>query len=135
MNQVSNRKKLRREYLTNKGKAYSRAVLLPLLAILLVVLIDVHLPRSFTSVGFIGGAVAFAYSRIVRCSWRYSKRQVARAAQIPYVPPVTTDSLPAEEVLVRGATAPPASGKTLLRAAVKGEETKAEELLRNSRGG
>ena len=51
-----------------------------------------------------------------------------------YVPPVTAASLPVEEVLVRSAAQPSSPSETLLRATVKGEETKEEELLRVAHG-
>ena len=50
------------------------------------------------------------------------------------VPPVTSSTLPAEEVLVRSAMEPTAPSEILLRATVKGEETKAQELLRAASG-
>ena len=50
--------------------------------------------------------------------------------QVPYVPPVTPNTLPANEILVRGAEEPPvARSKMLLRAAQGGHETATEELL------
>jgi hypothetical protein len=49
-----------------------------------------------------------------------------RASELPHVPPVKPDALPAEEVLVRGAAQPCSPNETLLRAGVKSEETNAE---------
>jgi hypothetical protein len=47
-----------------------------------------------------------------------------------------TSTLPAEEILVRGAAEPSAPSETLLRAGVKDEEARTEELLRStSQGG
>ncbi len=49
----------------------------------------------------------------------------------PYVPPVTPDTLPADEILVRGSEEPPvAQSEVLLRAAHRGKETPKEEWLR-----
>jgi hypothetical protein len=50
---------------------------------------------------------------------------------IPYVPPVTPDTLSAEEVLVRGSQEPLQEQRTiLLRAAVENADRPEEELLR-----
>jgi hypothetical protein len=52
-------------------------------------------------------------------------------AAIPYVPPLRPESLPAEEVLVRGAQEPvQEQSASLLRAAEERAEASAEELLR-----
>jgi hypothetical protein len=52
-------------------------------------------------------------------------------AQILYVPPLTPDILPADEILVRGSEElPVAQSEVLLRAAQQGQETPKEELLR-----
>jgi hypothetical protein len=60
--------------------------------------------------------------------------EARREVRVPHVPPVPLNSLPIEEILIRGAAEPSATGETLLRAGVKGEETKAEELLRVASG-
>jgi hypothetical protein len=56
------------------------------------------------------------------------------ASSIPYVPPVTSDTLPADEILVRGSEQPlVAQSEILLRASKEqGQETPVEELLRVS---
>jgi hypothetical protein len=52
------------------------------------------------------------------------------AGRIPYIPPVTPDTFPADEILVRGAEEPSdAQSEALLRAAA-GQETPKEELVR-----
>jgi hypothetical protein len=56
------------------------------------------------------------------------------AAKLPYVPPVTPDILPAEEILVRAADVPPVAQSTILLRAAQGQETPKEELLRVSQG-
>ena len=55
-------------------------------------------------------------------------------SDVSYVPPITPDHLPAEEVLVRGATEPSAPAETLLRAAESNEETGPDQLLRVAPG-
>lgn len=54
-----------------------------------------------------------------------------KLSSVPYVPPVSEQlaALPAEEILLRGSQASPASPQELLRPAGK-QETPAEELLR-----
>jgi hypothetical protein len=57
------------------------------------------------------------------------------AKQLPYVPPVTANTLPAEEVLVRGSEEPTQEqGKVLLRGADGSAGTGEQELLRSSQG-
>ena len=54
-----------------------------------------------------------------------------KVAQLPYVAPVTPDTLPAEEVLVRGTQEPQAGRETLVRAATPTlEETAQQENAR-----
>ena len=54
---------------------------------------------------------------------------------IPYVPPVTSDTLPAEEVLVRGSEEPTQEqSKVLLRGTECSMGTGEQELLRSSQG-
>jgi hypothetical protein len=67
--------------------------------------------------------------------WAMARRAKQAAAQLPYVPPVTPSTLPAEEVLVRGATEPPTPNETLLRPAVNRDEKNTAELLRSSLDG
>ncbi len=60
-------------------------------------------------------------------------RKVVQKTREHYIPPVTADTLPADEILVRGSEEPPVvQSEVLLRAAQKGEETAKEELLRVS---
>ena len=58
-----------------------------------------------------------------------------KVSQIPYVPPVTASTLPAEEVLVRGAEEPKQEqSKVLLRGIDNSTGTGKQELLRGSQG-
>jgi hypothetical protein len=53
------------------------------------------------------------------------------AKSLPYIPPVTPDTLPPDEILVRGSEEPPvAQSEVLLRAAKATQEAAKEELLR-----
>jgi hypothetical protein len=63
----------------------------------------------------------------------HATRKVVQKTREQYSPPVTPDTFPANEILVRGSEEPPvAQSEILLRAAQKGEETPKEELLRVS---
>jgi hypothetical protein len=142
MKPVLDRKKLRWEYLRKKGEAYTKGtvaglLLLPSLAISLVLtLLCVKLcmlpPYNWGTL-FCAFICVVWWLVAVAC-WEACRRHATAAKNIPYVPPVTPSTLPAEEVLVRSAQEPSAPSETL-RAGVKGEETEAEELLRSSQGG
>ena len=77
-----------------------------------------------------GGVTPLFMYFVWRC-WSELKETHATAND-SYVPPVSLSNLPAEEILVRGAEEPTAPSEVLLRAAGKGEESKAEQLLRSS---
>lgn len=64
---------------------------------------------------------------------RAAHRAHREAKQLPYVPPVTADILPAEEVLVRGSAQPAQEqSKVLLRGTDSSAGTGEQELLRSS---
>ena len=148
MNRVPDRKRLRREYLRKQVLGHGKGgfgVLFYVLGSLLcpvsgciavLLLLGATLMLSpwclITALAFAGMAVATW--KLASCAWRLLDG-FEDAARTPYVPPVTTSTLPVEEVLVRGAAEPSTPSETLLRAAGTGEETKAEELLRSSQGG
>ena len=81
---------------------------------------------------FVGAVISAPVAGL--CSWSLWKgvKGARDQARLPYVPPVTDSTLPADEILVRGAAEPAAPNETLLRAAREGEEQlKPEELLRS----
>jgi len=150
MNQVRDREKKRRQYLRRLGEAYisaaiAGALFVPTLLITIAsviatiscaVLFVFHLCMRDGSADYwlsflmpFGGS-AFVVGLFTCALWsalKYAKREVS----IPYVPPVTASTLPAEDILVRGADEPPtAHGEVLVRAARHGQETPKEELLR-----
>ncbi len=108
MSRIPDRKKQRQEYLKRKGEAYadaaiSSAFLLFILAILVGLACAAYFEASPVVFYIVLlGAVVFglAYGQLI------IKRGKA-AKQLPYIPPVTPDTLPAEEVLVRGSEQPP----------------------------
>lgn len=151
LDRVPNRRKLRQEYLKKKAKAYSKSaffglVLLPFAScsvlfgvIAVVVLIGLmyalfsgRLVSSVVPLLFVGLAIGFVLWIVTWMFWVFLRDELEEARIIPYVPPVTVETLPAEEVLVRGAEEPAAIRETLLRATTGTEETKAEELLRSA---
>jgi hypothetical protein len=147
MNQIPDRKKLRQEYLKRKASAYFKgtlgaALLVPSLlgffffAALTLVLYYVSQGRV-TSPLFAAGVVTTTLTIIsgvlVPWCWR-ARHEFRRASEIPFVPPVTADTLPADEILVRGSDEPVAQSDVFLRAAQQGQETAKDELLRVSQG-
>jgi|SRR5579871_414311 len=146
MNKVPDRKKLRQEYLWKKGLAYSILVLRSVVGILglLFTLWAIALVIYFRSnaealrpavdvpeeiaLGC-GVAAIFAGLFTVVCGWNIPRAY--KAIQIPHIPAVVPDLLPAEEVLVRGSEEPPvAQSDILLRASITEQETPPEQLLR-----
>jgi hypothetical protein len=142
--QVPDRKRQRREYILKKQSAYVQWViggimLLPAGIIALISAITTVvacacyiLTRRYTALLF----TIFCGGIITVCSSFFAWMGYALVAdgnklsQTPYVPPVTPDTLPANEVLVRGAQPPPVVPSEVLLRAAQGEETPKEELLR-----
>lgn len=62
------------------------------------------------------------------------KRQSKIASAIPFVPAITPNNLPAEEVLVRSSQKPKQEQSAILLRAAENKESPAEELLRASTG-
>jgi hypothetical protein len=147
MNPVPDRKRLRRAYLRRKGAAYAR-IAVGLTTLMLMILtfsavvnyvcyvIGGEPVRSYLTYlhwVYIGLPFMCAMILLVWRSVATMLKGVESVMSLPHLRSVTPSTLPAEEILVRGATEPSARNETLLRAGVKGEETKVEELLRISR--
>jgi hypothetical protein len=154
MNPVPDRTKMRREYLRKKAKAYSKvtvgSVLFPVavtgtvvcagMAALYFLALQNELAYQNADIlrlkaGIERGVMwtfAILAALSARVAWISGQMvmEARREVRVPHVPPVRPTSLPAEEVLVRGASEPSAPNETLLRAAVKGEEAHTAELLR-----
>jgi hypothetical protein len=129
MNKVQDRKKQRREYLRKKAMIYALPVMV---AAGTVVSIYNLLGPDFTRTQGVASTIwaVIPCGFLVVLSWAHYSKARRDAARITHVPPVTPVTLPADEILVRGAEEPSAPNGTLLRATVKGETTNAEELLR-----
>jgi len=77
------------------------------------------------------GAVMLVVSALlIWPSVKVCKKGIAESRRLPYVPPLNPDTLPAEEVLVRGAEEPPIVPSEVLLRATNERETPKEELLR-----
>jgi hypothetical protein len=143
MKRVPNRTRLRREYLRKKGKQclyVSVGVVTVLcgyglLCVMRQPILDnvrAH-PDLRTILGAIStvGFVLGIYFLLAREAIKFV--QAAQSMEITYVPPVTADTLSAEDVLVRGAQQPPVvQSEVLLRATHTEPKTPAAELLRES---
>ncbi len=142
MKQVQDRKKLRREYLEARRAFYVQmfqwlAVLLPFIVILMFLIYicfqnTMQFP-AFALLEAFGGLFCLVfvsvlgYALVTECG--AIKREIDA---LPYAPPVTSDDLPADEILVRGSEEPPVvQSDVLLRAANEVEAPK-DELLRVS---
>jgi len=145
MNRTQERIKNRRQYLKNKGAAYTKASLYTLMALACAVFAFSLLmaARAVMTPPFVGAATPVAFLIvgsmalvIGMLSWAlarsaYETHQQAR--WLPYVPPVTASALPAEEILLRGSVEPEESqSKVLLRGTDSSTGTGEQELLRGS---
>lgn len=141
MSQIRERVKQRREYLRKKGIAYS---LMTFVALFMVPCFVVALtlwgiaiycliarPHGYFFFTFMAtfGALCISWLSWLLTLAVYDIHQEAR--QLPYVPRVTSDTLPNEEVLVRGAEEPASpQSEVLLRGAQGSGEMAEQELLR-----
>jgi len=136
MHRALYRKKLRLQYLLSKATALVSASAIKLASIAVVVAVAYSLLAYHKlPLGVVILLAPFFFAvpyYLMRDGERVVTDLEAKARNMPYVPPVSLDTLSAAEVLVRGAQEPSAPSETLLRATVKGEETKPEELLRSS---
>jgi hypothetical protein len=129
MDKVSNWKRLRREYLWQKVEAYGYvALFIGLIAGTTVCMVNDAI--LFSQQGYLSYIVLAALLGLGAMIHVNSIRKVGRMLKdLPYVPPVVAEALPAEEVLVRSSDEPPhMSCETLLRPA-GGQEAKTGDLL------
>jgi hypothetical protein len=141
MEKVTERRQLRREYLRKKARQrlYMVCGVVTVLfgyaltcmmrgAVLEPVKEHPDLPTTLRA-SFVAVCVMAFYGLLVYGANRMIKS--AQKIQVQYVPPVTADTLPADEILVRGSEEPPIAQNAVLLRAAKGQETPAEELLRD----
>ncbi len=125
------RKHLRREYLRKKGHAYALFTLNGALLLPFLVLACASFILSFVWVGLPGIYLSALFAWCTYSCWRGIQDGMNEAKSLPYIPPVTPDTLPPDEILVRGSEEPPvAQSEVLLRAAKATQEAAKEELLR-----
>lgn len=88
-----------------------------------------------STIWLIGFATAsLVFGLLARFGWQAVKRG-KQALKVPYVPPVTADTLPNEEILLRGSDASAQEqNQVLLRGTLNGEAADGLELLRSSQG-
>jgi len=133
MSSTQERIKKRREYLKQKGKAYFEVSLAILLA--MPFLVFVVMLASFVGKFIQASILAIMLGSPIFFFFRLAYESHRKAKQLPYFPPVTADTLPAEEVLVRGSEEPAQEqGKVLLRCTDGSTGIGEQELLRSSRG-
>ena len=150
MNQVLDRKKLRREYLRKKGTAHIQEAIGGMLVIVASITCPVFVFMALSLEGWclygrwvwqsdmpgltIESLKCIGISLISWAVCKYADRIAQkghdRVAHIAYIPPVTPDTLPADEILVRGSEEPPVAQNDVLLRAATGQETPKEELLR-----
>ncbi|HLK60928.1 MAG TPA: hypothetical protein VKU00_30470 [Chthonomonadaceae bacterium] len=156
MRNTLEQKKQRRKYLLKKGEAYVKAFLVAgiAMACLLFTFSLLGLAITIVSLSIAGdgrdseGGMTFAITIfLIVCSlafcigllsWKcarsaYQTHQEGR--RLPYIPPVTSDTLPAAEVLVRGSVEPTQEQSQILLRGTDGSAGIGEqELLRGSQG-
>ncbi len=151
MNRIQERKQQRQEYLKQKGKAYSimaifstvlgLTIISGLVGIVYLALLILFDPKTaseqqvsspLSKLIFLAfmALLAFGLYMALCCSVRDGRALRRQIAQLPYIPPVTPDTLPAEELLVRGAEEPKqAQSEVLVRPVMHEQETPSEQLL------
>jgi hypothetical protein len=148
MNPLPDRKKLRRDYLRKRALAEAKGnggilvfMIASVVATLSVIgaLVFALASLFFDASECLTNAVMLAGIAVVSgplAKWGWGLIHcIDDVKRLVYVPPIKPSTLPAEEILVRGAGEPTAPTETLLRATVKGEEPRAEELLRSTEQG
>ena len=148
MNRARDRRKLRREYVRQKTissvlRSMGSALISPAFAFCVSLGLCLFVPISKGQLfgqskpvslligAGVGAVIGFVFWLVTRAGERAIQKgqELAPRTVIPRFDPA---SLPADEVLVRGASAPAAPNETMLRATVHSEEeAKSEELLRS----
>jgi|SRR5579871_3331793 len=152
MGSTQERIQKRREYLKQKGWAYTQASLAGAFALLFagvsywlygycqnVLLGDTEALGGDTRLIPYALMVFLSLSLSCMVATLFLARSVhqshQKAKQLPFVSPVTANTLPAEEVLVRGSEEPAQEqGKVLLRGTDSSGSMGEQELLRSSQG-
>jgi hypothetical protein len=139
MKQVPDRKRLRREYLTKRADVYAKMIGSAAMALVGIAIIascgfiNIAPIKGYISswILFLIGLLLLAMVILNAAAKRHTEIRRELDA-IPYVPPVSPDTLPTDEILVRGSEEPPVMQSEVLLRAATGQETPKEELLRVS---
>ena len=141
---IQERKKKRRQYLRKKAIAHllsggyslvSVGTILTALIIGIVLLTGgEHSPGHFITLLGMVLAVGFMATWVLEQTRKFSANAKAKAKRY-YAAPVKVATLPSEDVLLRGAGSPAIAPGELLRAAHKGPNAPANDLLRPSNEG
>jgi hypothetical protein len=135
---LPDRRKQRREYLRKKAGAYTRSLggSLLLLCFYIAAFVCIFYTCIYLMYGVKSFTLLFAFLSCL-CGYgcwkltQFVEKAAQAEAEIPFVPSVSTDTLSAEEVLVRGAQEPIAEQRAmLLRAAEESADAPSKELLR-----
>src|SRR5690348_14360454 len=106
MSRVSDRVKQRREYSKQKREIYVAVVCFLAPFILLLVSLCFDISAMYCSNGTDDGSRPFDFTSIIMTNLLLTSVVLFEAhneiSNLPYVPPVTADTLPDEEVLLRG---------------------------------
>jgi hypothetical protein len=133
MQQESNRWKLRQEYLAKRREAFRKWTQLTVFVLLTPLIIWLgwitRHKHFFWPLDII--FLWLALPSACYAAW-LEARKARRIAQRAYVPPVTSETLSADEILVRGSQEPAIAQKEVLLRTAHVQETAPEELLRIS---
>jgi hypothetical protein len=131
MKQVPDRKKLRRDYLTKR-----RMVVLGVTEVIFLAVGFLYLVWTARHNGagiaalLILGLIVDLGAFLIGSEAKHNYNEVRGT----YVPPVMPETLPTDEILVRGSEEPPVAHSEVLLRAATGAETPKEELLRVTEG-
>jgi len=130
MNTVSDRRKLRQEYLKKRNRYYREIVSATILLLVGVSSIGYFIFwKQYYKIP-VGIVFFLSLNFQLFISWKGLK-DLRQQAQSAYAPPVTPEIFPAEEILVRSSEEPlDEQSVVLLRATLTEQETPSEELLR-----
>src|SRR5438105_4604828 len=141
MSNTQERNKQRRQYLKEKGAAYTKMSLIALVSASVIALLLVFAATLFFYLGsgidsgrlvfiLLFGGVLLPCFGIIAWQLMHMARQAHQdIVRVPYVPPVTANTLPVEEVLVRGSEQPvQEQSKVLLRGTDGSAGTGEQEL-------
>jgi hypothetical protein len=148
MTPVPDRRRLRQEYLRRKRQVVAKKMAYGLLCLAMICLCLclclptlIYVMRANLQFGFGDGLPAVLFTTLififltvtfaVYFGDQYKEARKA-AANVAFVPPVTPDTLPAEEILVRGAEEPLIQQSEILLRAAQAHTTPEDELLRVS---